>query len=162
VADVALHDVPAVVGAPGDDVDLFAAPWPTSPSHKVPSAVERESPRVAQSVGPDLGLGTHGLEKGIVVGDAIGQVGFSRVDVDAQHLAQQGAEILAVAVGIMAAAAVPMPMYRYPSMGLNAIWPPLWFQSGCSMTRSISSASVLGVPVAGSATTKRLMRVCSG
>ena len=105
---ISLRDAPAVV-APSRvirrlEVHLFPQVLPDIRDEQISArAVEVEFPRVAQSVGPDLRQGARLADKRIA--GRHGETG-SRIDVDAQQLAQANAEVLCVVVGITAAAAV--------------------------------------------------------
>src|SRR6185295_12054856 len=115
-AVVAFGDVPAVVlAAPAGgeaDVDLLPLALADVGDHEVAGpAVEGEPPRVAQAVGPDLAAGPGGAGEGVVGGNG---VRGSPVHVDAQHLAEQGPEVLAVAERIAAAAAVAEADVQHP------------------------------------------------
>jgi hypothetical protein len=106
-----LPAVPAVVLAARAgrrlQVDLLPARLPDVGDPQVAAqAVEREAPGVAQPVGPDLAAGAGDADERIAGGDGVGQPRVAAVDVDAQHLAEQGVERLTVLLRIAAAAAV--------------------------------------------------------
>src|SRR5439155_16458592 len=87
-ADV--HLLPEVLPDVGDD-EVTRGP------------VEGEAPGIAQAVGPDLAAGAGGGAEGVV---GRHRVGAAPVHVDAEHLAEERAEVLAVAEGVAPAAAV--------------------------------------------------------
>ena len=116
----ALHLVPAEVGAlarrrgrgtTGSRSTSSMRSWPTSPIQRSPLvAVEREPPRVAHAVEPDLGRARPDAVGERVAGrDGVGRSPVGRLGVDAQDLAEQGLGVLAVAVGVAAAAPVAEP-----------------------------------------------------
>ena len=100
----AFAQAPAVVAAVDDDVDLL----PTILAHVgenqivFAAAIKRHAPRIAQTVGEDFRKALLAVGKGIVVRNAVGR---SAIHVEAQHLAEQRVELLAVALGRMAASA---------------------------------------------------------
>src|SRR5438552_19070043 len=106
---ISLRDAPAVV-APSRvarrlEVHLFPQVLPDIRDEQISArAVEVEFPRVAQPVGPDLRQGARLADERIAWRH--GETG-SRVDVDAQQLAEPNAEVLCAVVLIPAAAAVP-------------------------------------------------------
>src|SRR5512140_3864504 len=114
VAQVTLLDVPAVIVAPGVgcglEVDLLLRVLPDVTNEQITAGtVERPAPGVAQAIGPDLL--PHGRVAAAVewVGgrdDVSLACGWRAVHVEAQHLAQQRADILRVVVGVAAAAAI--------------------------------------------------------
>src|SRR6266480_1789593 len=105
---ISLRDAPAVVApsrvARRPEVHLFPQVLPDIRDEQISGrAVEVEFPWVAQPVSPDLRQGARLADKGIAW--RYGET-RSRIDVDAQQLAQANAEVLCVVVGIAAAAAV--------------------------------------------------------
>ena len=101
----ALEDPPAVVAAPGDDVDLLAGALTDVAGEELAgSPVEGEPERIPKPVGPDL-----------VAERVVGRNVRGRgVDVEPQDLAQQGPQALRVIVGVIATAAVTHPHVEAP------------------------------------------------
>ena len=69
--------------------------------------VEGKSPRITKSVGPNLGAGFWNAGEGIILGDSVtwglaGVIG----NVDTEEGTQEGAQVLAVGMGVAAAAAI--------------------------------------------------------
>src|SRR5271157_3679865 len=61
---------------------------------------------LADAISPDLGTGVGTANEGIVFGDRVVLAAFAVVNVDAQDLAEQGPEILAVLEGVVTGAAI--------------------------------------------------------
>src|SRR5439155_23312918 len=105
---ISLRDAPAVV-APSRvtrrlEIHFLPGVLPDIRDEQISArAVEVEFPRVAQPVGPDLRQGAGLADEGIAWRH--GESG-SRVDVNAQQLAEANAAVLCVVVGIPAAASV--------------------------------------------------------
>ena len=102
-----LAEVPAVVATAGDDVDLLVrALAHVGRPEQARRPVERHPPHVPQAVGPDLSAGARHPHERIVGWNRVGQARVPAVDVDPQDGAEQRAEILGVAIRIVAGAAV--------------------------------------------------------
>jgi len=104
----ALHAPPAVVLAAEArrrlEVHLFASALADVGDEQITGlSVEAEAPRVAQAVGPDLRHGALRRAKRIRRRDRVRK---RAVDVQAQDLAEERAEVLGAIVGVAAAAAV--------------------------------------------------------
>ncbi len=98
-----LHDVPAVVRAARDEVDLLILILPhVAEPERAGLRVEREAPRVPQAVGPDLAAPAAGGER-VVGRDAIPR---AVAYVDAQQLGEQHVLVLPVPHRIAARAAI--------------------------------------------------------
>src|SRR6266540_153543 len=95
---------PAVIAAVDDDVDFLPTILPHIDDDQVvlAAAIERDAPGIAQAVSEDFRQPLLAIGIGIVLRNAVGS---AVIDVDAQHLAQQGVELLAVALGRMTASA---------------------------------------------------------
>ena len=105
-AMVALEDVPAVVAAALDYVDLLPLVLADVAGPKGAGlAVEGESPGIAQTVGPDFGA-TAAVGKGVVGRDGVGLRVRCIGDIDAQNGAKEGCSILAAAQRIAGRTAV--------------------------------------------------------
>ncbi len=90
-------DGPAVVAAGGDAVDLLpTVVADVAEQQAAVEAVEGEFPGVAEAEGEHLAAGVAAADKGVVGGGGIGSVatGGTAIDVESQHLAAQGGEIL--------------------------------------------------------------------
>ena len=134
-----LAEVPAVVAALGDQVDLLVQVLADVGGPELAGlAVERHAPDVAQAIGPDLGTGVRPADERIVLRNGVVLAAFAVVDVDAENLAEQRPEILAVVVRVVAGAAVAVRDVEEPS-GPKQIVPPSWFQNGF-LKRRISSS----------------------
>src|SRR5690606_26266389 len=108
VAVPPFHDVPPVVAAAGDDVDLFVRALPDV-GHPEPARrrVEAEAPGVAQAVGEDLLAVTLRVSRERVVRrDAVAAPAGGPVDVEAEDGAEEGGRVLAVPLRVAAQAAV--------------------------------------------------------
>src|SRR5207249_6538117 len=103
---------PVVLAAAGTgrlEVDLLAVTPPDVADPQVAGRrIERVPPRVAQAVRPDLRAAAGPADEGIVRGDAV-RLGARGPGVDAEHLRQQDAEVLAVPVRIALASPVTQP-----------------------------------------------------
>src|SRR2546426_276478 len=91
----ALAQVPAVVAALLDDVDLFVQilPYVAGPQ-PAGLVVERHPPDVAQAVRPGLRSGFLTLDEWIVFRDRVVLAGVLAVHVDAQNTAEQAVQVL--------------------------------------------------------------------
>src|SRR3990172_12494119 len=110
VAGIALHDPPAVVAtalAKWFDVDLLVEVLANvADEHGSRESVEREAPRIAQAVAPDLGLGvrlTGVADKRVAFRDP---VRVARIDIYAQDFAQEFVQPLRHVARIAARATV--------------------------------------------------------
>src|SRR5262249_18593789 len=91
----AFQHAPAVVAATLNAVDLLPQILADVAGPQVAgSAVKAHLPRLAQPVGPDLGVGALAIDEGVVLGDAVVLARVGVIDVDAEDLAPQGTEIL--------------------------------------------------------------------
>ena len=97
--ELAFLELPAVVAAGGDDVDLLDRVLPdVAGVERVRRGVEREAERVAEAVRPDLAEGARLADERVGRGDAVLAVGgVVAVRVDAQQLAEDRAQVLRVA-----------------------------------------------------------------
>src|SRR5262249_44867107 len=103
VAVLPFADVPAVVAAELDLVDLFPLVLADVAGPELAGqAVEAEAPGVAKTVSVDLRLAAARAER-VVARDAVGR---AVVDVDAEDLAEERRQLLAVALRVAARAAV--------------------------------------------------------
>ena len=103
-----LANVPAVVPALGDEVDLFPLVLPDICRPQLTGlAVDAHAPNVSQTVGPDfLARVVLAIGERIVGRDAVLQVAAAAVDVNAQDFAEQVVEVLRVVVRVVGFAAV--------------------------------------------------------
>ncbi len=103
-----LADVPAVVAAARNEVDLLPLVLPDVRRPEVAGlAVETHAPDVAQAVRPNLPARVV-LAPGerVVRRDAVRQLAGAGIDVDAENLAQQRAQVLRVVMRVVGLAAV--------------------------------------------------------
>ena len=118
---VALHDAPAVVDA------LAATAGCRGPIHLlvrvlahvgdpevVCLSVEAECVWVAKPVRPDLAALAGLAHEWVAARDRVGQASGGVVDIEPQHLPKQCVEVLAVVVGIAAAAAIARAYVQVP------------------------------------------------
>src|SRR5205823_10865733 len=100
-------NAPAVVAALLDDVDFFPEILADVGSvEEFGDGIEGHAPDVANAEAVDFWAGVGLADEGVVFGNGIG---FSRVfviDVDAENFAEERAELLAVALGVVGATAV--------------------------------------------------------
>jgi len=103
----AFHAVPAVVGAADavwQYVDLLPCILADVGDKQVTGgAVEAEAPRVAQAIRPDLWSGVSAVAEWVVVWRG---VGLGDVDVEAQQLAEESAQVLTVSLRVVGAAPI--------------------------------------------------------
>jgi hypothetical protein len=105
----ALHAVPAIVltarTGGGLEVDLFVPVLSDVGDPEVAGvAVERETPRVPETVGPDLRTGARGVDERIAGRDP--DAAGVALDVETQDLAEEGVGVLAVALRVAARPAI--------------------------------------------------------
>ena len=95
-----LHDVPAVIEPFLNDVHFFPGILPHIPSEQpFRGAIEREFPRVTQSVDPDFAFGIRVADKRIIRRNHIGRAG---IDVNSQNFSQECTQVLSIAKRIAA------------------------------------------------------------
>src|SRR5437660_963219 len=102
------HDRPAPVltaNARGLEVDLLVGVLADVRDEQVAiRGIERVAPRIPHSVGPDLRPRPRRADERVVRRNAVREL---RVDVDAQHLAEQRANVLGIVELVSPAAAIP-------------------------------------------------------
>ena len=103
-----LADIPAVVAATRDEVDLLPLILPDVRRPEVAGlAIETHAPDVAQAVRPNLPARVVlASDKRVVRRDAVRQLAGAGIDIDAENLAQQVTQILCVVVRVVGLAAV--------------------------------------------------------
>src|SRR5205823_4458738 len=90
ITDRPFHYPPAIVAAVGDDVDLFAGALADITADQLPGyAVERPAPGIAQPVGIDFVSARRRAIERIARRRRVRDRAVRRVNVDAQHLAEQ-------------------------------------------------------------------------
>ncbi len=160
VAAGALHDVPPVVAAAADDVDLLEGPLPhVAGPEGAGRPVEAPAPRVAEPPGVDLRRPAARRE-GVVRGDAVARALSARSTSMRSNFPEQRVEVLPVRAS---GSSRPnhhrrCPRYSIPS-GPKAMPPPLWLAKGCGTSRMIRSEA--GSMVRLSLRVKRAMREMS-
>src|SRR5438552_284274 len=104
----ALDDAPAVVSALLDEVDLLPQVLAVLPDPQIAGgAIDVQPPRVAEAIRPRLRPHTLLADERIVLGDGVILATVGMVDIDAQHLGAESAEVLAGEIGIGVRGAVP-------------------------------------------------------
>jgi hypothetical protein len=100
----------------GGQVDLLARVLPDVADPEVAGlAVEGEPPGVAQPVRPDLVAAARGAGERVVLRDRVGRATRAPARVDADELAEQRVEILAVVARVVAPAAVAEAGVQQPA-----------------------------------------------
>ena len=107
VASVALEDVPAVVLARADDRHFLVLALADVADPEVARLrVEAEPPGLAEAPSPDLRQRTGPTPERVVGRDSIRPIPLGMVDVDPEHLAQEDAQVLAMASRVFLGAGV--------------------------------------------------------
>lgn len=104
----AFRCVPAVVAAFDDDIDFLPFVLADVPDPEFAGfTVEREAPRIAESIGENFGpLVAGGVGKRIAGRNAVVEVIGWVVDIDAEDRTEQGRRVLPVSIGIATRSAI--------------------------------------------------------
>src|SRR5215212_529826 len=121
VARGPLHQIPAIVLSASTRrrlvVDFLVRRRPNVADPQVArDPIETKAPGVAQSKRPDLGARSLLVDVGVVGRDCVPEVVGHQIDVDAQDLAEQGAQILAIL-------AVPATPVTQPDVEISILRP---------------------------------------
>ena len=102
-----LARVPPVIAALGDDVHFLVLVLPDVACVQLAGApIERHAPDVAEAVRPDLRARAVDADERIVLRDAVGAIALGTIDVDAQDLREQRAQVLPRKLRVVGCAAV--------------------------------------------------------
>lgn len=103
----AFANAPAVVAAFFDDVDFFPEILAdVGGPEELCYGIEGHAPDVAEAEGVDFSSCVGAASEGVVLRNGVGEPGVFVIDVDAEKLAEDGAEFLTVALRIVGRAAV--------------------------------------------------------
>src|SRR5205823_854778 len=103
-------DIPSVILTAPHDGDFLHAILPNVANPQVArDRIEAESPRLAESPGPDFGTRIGAITKRIVRGNRVREAGVPVIHVNAQNFAEMCGQVLAVALRVLLRAGVAHP-----------------------------------------------------